>query len=283
LPFEAKWFKQQGCNATFVGHPFFDEVRRHQLDERFLSEQRKSQQPLVSILPGSRTQEVTHNLPFFLEAAGLIQAQIPRVRFAIACFKASQAHIARKMVAERGLAIDVHVRRTPELISAADCCMAVSGSVSLELLYHTKPTVILYWINPLAYRVQKYFRRVKYISLVNLFRADELFPQDLTPYDPHAADADKVLYPEYLTCEDKSLQIAIHIVSWLTDAPQRQRIVEELAALKTKVAHGGASSTAAAYICDVLGKRVSKVQRPHFLPPEAPARVSQPNVVSTAA
>ena len=28
LPFEATWFRRNGCRATFVGHPFFDEVRR---------------------------------------------------------------------------------------------------------------------------------------------------------------------------------------------------------------------------------------------------------------
>ena len=33
LPFEEEWFRQRGCNATFVGHPFFDEVRQHKLDE----------------------------------------------------------------------------------------------------------------------------------------------------------------------------------------------------------------------------------------------------------
>ena len=28
LPFEEPWLKERGCNATLVGHPFFDEVRR---------------------------------------------------------------------------------------------------------------------------------------------------------------------------------------------------------------------------------------------------------------
>ena len=56
--------------------------------------------------------------------------------------------------ASRDCPIEVHVGRTPELIHLADCCMAVSGSVSLELLYQTKPTVILYWISRLAYFVQ---------------------------------------------------------------------------------------------------------------------------------
>ena len=281
LPFEAKWFKEQGCNATFVGHPFFDEVRRHAFDERVLSQLRNPRRPLVAILPGSRTQEVTHNLKFFLEAARLIHAQIPSVRFAIACFKASQAQIARRMVADCGQPIDVFVRKTPELIRAADCCIAVSGSVSLELLYHTKPAVMVYWIGPLAYRVQQHFRRVKYITLVNLLRAKELFPQDLTPYDPNAADAEAVLYPEYLTCEDKSLQIAIHIVGWLTDSASRERLVGQLAELKAEVAHGGASSSAAEYICEVLARRPHKIPRPHFLP--SPTVRSEPHAVAKTA
>ncbi len=41
LPFEATWFRQQGCRATFVGHPFFDEVRRQALDESVIAAQRQ--------------------------------------------------------------------------------------------------------------------------------------------------------------------------------------------------------------------------------------------------
>ncbi|NJR14185.1 MAG: hypothetical protein HC779_08635, partial [Phyllobacteriaceae bacterium] len=35
LPFEQTWFNERGCKATFVGHPFFDEVRRQQFDRAF--------------------------------------------------------------------------------------------------------------------------------------------------------------------------------------------------------------------------------------------------------
>ena len=58
LPFEAAWFREHGCNATFVGHPFFDEVRRQQLDQDFSRRARRRDGRLVTILPGSRTQEV---------------------------------------------------------------------------------------------------------------------------------------------------------------------------------------------------------------------------------
>jgi len=252
LPFEEQWFRGHGCNATFVGHPYFDEVRRHPYDESFLEAQSSRRGPLVAVLPGSRTQEVANNLRWFLKAAALVRTALPEVRFAVAAFKPHQAERARRDIAAAGLPIEVHVGKTPELIRLADCCMAVSGSVSLELLYHTKPTVILYWVNRLAYFVQGFFRKVKYITLVNLLTADELYPRDLTPFDPAQPGAEKVLFPEYLTCEDKSAQIAAHVVEWLRDPAKRQARVAELAALRQRVAHGGASRRAAAYIVEAL-------------------------------
>jgi lipid-A-disaccharide synthase len=252
LPFEESWLRGHGCNATFVGHPFFDEVRRYPYDERFLAEHESSKGPLVAILPGSRTQEVTHNLHWFLKAAAIVHEKVPDARFSIAAFKPHQAEIARSLVEQSGLPIEICVGKTPELMRLADCAMSVSGSVSLELLYHTTPTVILYWISRQAYFVQTFFRKVKYITLVNLLSADGLADEDLTPYDPAQADADRVLFPEYLTYEDKSAQIAGHIVEWLTDPAKRTARVEALAALKDRVAHGGASGRAAEYILSAI-------------------------------
>ncbi len=217
LPFEEPWFRQHGCNATFVGHPFFDEVRRYPYDEQFIAEHRDRPGPLVLILPGSRTQEVTNNLRWFLQAAALVRQSVPDARFALAAFKPHQARIARQMVEAADLPIEVYVGKTPELMQLADCAMSVSGSVSLELLYHTTPTVILYWITRFAYFVQTYFRKVKYITLVNLLATDGIGEADITPFDPLQPDADRVPFPEYLTSSDKSSQLAGHIIEWLRD------------------------------------------------------------------
>ena len=272
LPFEEAWLRRHGCNATFVGHPFFDEVRRYAYDEQFIAEHRSRPGPLVVILPGSRTQEVTHNLHWFLKAAGIIRAKVPDVRFALASFKPQQAQIAQQMVEAAGLPIEICVGKTPELMRLADCAMSVSGSVSLELLYHATPTVILYWIDRLAYLVQSFFRKVKYITLVNLLTTDGLECEDLTPFDPMQADAHRVLFPEYLTYEDKSQQIADHIIDWLTNPAHRAARVEALEALRTQVAHGGASRRAADYILNVLSQRPKPVPRPHFLVPNGGER-----------
>ena len=266
LPFEEPWLRGNGCNATFVGHPFFDEVRRYPYDEQFLAAQQGRPGPLVAILPGSRTQEVTHNLRFFLRAAAMIRRQVPEARFALAAFKPRQAQIARQMVEADGLPVEIYVGKTPELMRLADCAMSVSGSVSLELLYHTTPTVILYWVDRLAYFVQSVFRRVKYITLVNLLATGQLDDHDRAPFDPSQPDADRVLFPEYLTYEDKSAALAGHIVEWLTQPACRAARVEALQELKVQVAHGGASRRAAEYILDVLSRRSQRVPRPHFVP-----------------
>lgn len=253
LPFEPKWFRERGCEATFVGHPYFDELRGQQVDEQFLAEQAGAGGPLVTILPGSRTQEVRSNMRAFLRAASLVKRRVPQVRFAVAAYKANQADLARELAQHGDVPVEVHVGRTPELIRAADCCLACSGSVSLELLYHTKPTVILYQISRLGFFVQSLFRKVRYITLVNLLTADDPFAdRSAGIYDPADPRDAHVLMPEYLTCEDKSAQLAEHVVTWLADESVRQKCVAQLAILKTQVGQGGASRKAAQYIGQLL-------------------------------
>jgi lipid-A-disaccharide synthase len=113
--------------------------------------------------------------------------------------------------------------------------------------------------------VQQFFRKVKYITLVNLLAADELFPDDVTPFDPGQEGADRVLFPEYLTCEDKSAQIAKHVVGWLTDRQAREALVVRLQRLKAQVGHGGASARAAEYVLEHLPRPTHAIPRPHFL------------------
>ncbi|MCE9544162.1 MAG: lipid-A-disaccharide synthase [Planctomycetia bacterium] len=271
LPFEQAWFSERGCRATFVGHPYFDEVRRQQFDQEFLDRQQARPGRLVTILPGSRTQEVTHNLYWLLKAAKLIRDEVGDVRFAVASFKPQQAQMAQEMLRDPSLQlgttpIEIHIGRTPELIHLAESCLAVSGSVSLELLYQQKPSVISYHVSPAAFAVQKRFRKVRYITLVNLLSAADLFPAETTPYDPDGPGNELVLFPEYLTCEDKSAAMARQVVGWLTDDVRREALVARLGTLKQTVGHGGASKRAVDLILGELAQRPRPIPRPHFSP-----------------
>ncbi len=265
LPFEESWYRERGCHATYVGHPFFDETTNYQMDREFIAQQSNKPGRLVTILPGSRTQEVTSNLRWFIKAAGLIHQAVPATRFAIGSFNEKQAQLAHQMLAGTSLPIEVHIGKTPELIHLATCCMACSGSVSLELLYHEKPTVILYAVSRTGFFLQKHFRTVKYITLVNLFAADDLFPKRVTPYDPQAPGAERVPFPEYVTCGDESERIADHLVEWLTDDYKLEARIAQLKELGEQHARPGASTRAAEYILTTLTGNRPRIAAPHFV------------------
>jgi lipid-A-disaccharide synthase len=275
LPFEEAWYRERGCHATYVGHPYFDQLRAEQLDAEFIRLQKSPPGPLVTILPGSRTQEVRGNFATFLKAAKAVRAQVPGVRFAVAAYKSAHAGWLRGEIEGAGLPITVYVGKTAELIHAADCAMAVSGSVSLELLYHTTPTVILYQVSRPAYFVQRFFRKVRYITLVNLLTTNDLFPKKVATYDPADPADVGVLMPEYLTCEDKSAQVAAHVIQWLKEPPTRERVVASMAALKERVGHDGASRRAAEYMLAELANRPTTALRTHHTFPAHRAEVAR--------
>ena len=236
LPFEPAWYHDRGfTNAVDVGHPYFDELAERVLDDRFVAELSSRPGPLVAILPGSRTQEITRNLPIMLEAASKLSAERPEARFAIACLHAKHRDLAIQVIESTGLAVDVevHAARTPELIRVADVAWAVSGSVGLELMVEALPTVVLYKIKALDLWVARKFLKSKYISLVNLL-------------------ADAEVMPEYLTPVDVSGKLAAHASRWLGDPQERRKASQALAELRDRVAVPGASDRAASRIVAIV-------------------------------
>jgi lipid-A-disaccharide synthase len=265
LPFEPGWYDHRGCQATYVGHPYFDELHARQLDPRFLQEF-ADPRPLVAILPGSRSQEVTANLPWLLKAADVVRQSVPEVRFAVAAYRPEHARLARQLASRHSTTVDVFVRRTPEIIHLAHCAMAVSGSVSLELLHEAKPTVVVYRVGWLAFWTQLLLRRVPYITLVNLLACRELPRRTRETGIAAAARPGELLMPEYLACRDRSDEVAAHVVTWLRDKQQHQARVDALRRLADQLSEPGASRRAAEYLMETLRgpRRSASIPAPHF-------------------
>ena len=212
----------------------------------------------MAILPGSRTQELTRNLPIMIRAAAKLARQRPATRFAVACLHERHKALAEQIIKEnaRGSGgsvrhrIEVYAARTPELIRLADMAWAVSGSVSLELMMEALPTVILYKLNRFDLWIARPFIKAKYITLVNLL-------------------ADAELMPEYLTEHDVSDELVSWARTWLDDPIARARATANLAALRHRVAQPGASHRAAERIVAWLREH-SHTDRERDLLPRPP-------------
>jgi lipid-A-disaccharide synthase len=239
LPFEDDWFRARGVRTHYTGHPYFDELARQQLDPAFLAAEREKGGPVVGLLPGSRNQEVAANFGMMLAAAAKVRAAYPDARFLVAAFSDRHAKVCREMTAASGLPVEVHAGRTPEVIELADACVAVSGSVSLELMYRAKPSVIVYRMSPVALWIARRLVKLPFITLVNLLAGEELFP-------------------EITTSRDESDRIAPHVAGWLTDPARRSAAVARLEALRDLVATPGACDRAAEFLIAEVGRREAR-------------------------
>ena len=260
LPFEARWLREHGCRVECTSHPFFDEVQNPPQNTEFMAKLSENR-PLVGLLPGSRTGEVHRNFPIFWNTAVRIHRVLPNVRFAVAAFCEEHAQWIRNFVETQKRTetpsacplLDIFVQQTPEIIQASDCCLSVSGSVSLELLHHEKPTVIAYHVSRFGWFAQWLCRRVRFITLVNLLSVKDPFRSFNPEFRPDSQDARDAIFPEYLTCRDRSEWIAGDLLRWLQNEEERMACVYRLKALRKEIGQAGAAQNAAEKILNFGG------------------------------
>jgi lipid-A-disaccharide synthase len=234
LPFEEAWYHEHRVSASFVGHPYFDALARQQFDADFLAQHAQRPGPLIGLLPGSRTQEVDRNIETLLGAADRVFAARPDARFLVAGFREKHRRTVLEHLRGRNLPIDVCVGRTAEIIHLSTCCVAVSGSVGLELLQAGKPSIVVYRIGTMLRHLSTHFLRSRYISLVNLL-------------------ADQELFPEFLTTDNPCTGVADQLLLWLNHPEARQAVENELTTLRDRVGAPGACERAARHILSELG------------------------------
>ena len=277
LPFEHDWFVAHGMASTLVGHPFFDEIQASRPATAERAEEAHGHapdgdhaRPLVLLLPGSRGQEIEANLDSILKAAAIVAERVPSASFVIGALNERHAARVRESLAAMrstlaGVDLRVEIGRTRSLMREACCAIAVSGSVSLELLAARVPTAIVYRIGGFAHVVQSWFRHARFITLVNLLAAPDPVgpirpawraPREVAPADPEA------IYPEYLVVQDPSAHLAGHVVEWLTQPSSRNAVIARLDAVAEAVACGGSADRAADAVLAIAGQPRRGAKRP---------------------
>jgi lipid-A-disaccharide synthase len=236
LPFEKAWYDKHHVPASYVGHPYFDELHQQRLDGGFMSAQRARPGTIVGLLPGSRGVELDLNVSSLLRAAQIIHTRRPHVRFLVACLKPSHEREVKAKARGMQVPIEVHSGRTPEIIQLAHSVISVSGSVSLELLFRGKPAVVMYRQYALNLFMAQFLKKTRFISLVNLL-------------------ADKELYPEFLSHACKAEEMAAHVLHWLDHREAYEALKGELKKLCDRLAVPGACERGAREILEMAGSR----------------------------
>jgi len=231
LPFEAEWYRERGVDVAYVGHPFFDDVAARELNSTILDRLRENSSPRIALLPGSRKAEVNRNFPVMLNIVARLHRRHPQARFQIACYKQWHYDRCQELLQAdgRSLPIDLFLDATPEVIEACDCCLMVSGSVSLELLARRKPAVVMYRGTPLFLVLAGILVKCRYMTLPNLIAGEALMPE----------------FP-FLRPNGRAVRRMTAILDeWLADPQAREQARQKIVDLADQIVEGGGVKKAA--------------------------------------
>lgn len=222
LPFEEKLLRENGIDATFVGHPLLD--RAASLLNR--AEARRAlgideSARLLVLFPGSRAQEIARHLDPFVETARELQRRDPSLKVLVS----AAPHVS---IPKERCPFPLVQAASFTLLRAADAAMCKSGTTTLEAAVALCPLVVAYRTGALEYAIARRIVTISYIGLVNIVAGREVareFVQDaLVPCD--VADA---------------LEPLLDVSS-----PARAEMVEKLASVRAMLGEPGAARRVAA-------------------------------------
>ncbi len=236
FPFEEEIYRQAGIPVEFVGHPLVELACPSVARDMFLPAHGLSvASPTVGILPGSRSSEITHNLPGLAAAAWKIRDALPDVQFVIARAPNLPDDSFDRGARALPTGTVVVTADTDAVLAASDVVLTASGTATVQTALHDKPMVIVYRMSPTTYRVLRRLVTVKMVGMVNLIAGEPIVPELIQ--DAFTPDA-----------------VAREAVSMLIDKSRVDQIRVGLARVRQRLGGEGASRRAAAAILAVAGR-----------------------------
>ncbi|MBC8105346.1 MAG: lipid-A-disaccharide synthase [Anaerolineae bacterium] len=180
LPFEEQYYRQHGIDATFVGHPLFDELPDARERETPVGPRFPDAPPVIGIVPGSRRSEVIANLPHLLEVADAVLARFPAARFLIPTTGTVDPIVAEMLSKQRDVDHFEHaIDSFDRLIPQCDLCLCKSGTSTLHVAAYAVPMIVVYRMSPLMWHgLARWVVKTKKIALVNILAGNiDLVPE----------------------------------------------------------------------------------------------------------
>ena len=209
LPFEPAFFRRYGVPCSFVGHPIVEEMDEPGDGARFRRRyQLSADAPVLCLLPGSRSGEVSGHLPVLEQAVTLIWQQVSQLRLVVPTLP-SLAPLVKRLVARWKLPVLVLEDRAErfDAYAASWLAIATSGTVSLETALAGLPGITIHRAGLLTAWRDPSSTGGPHVNLVNLIlgrpAVPELLEDDCRP-DRIAAAAVRLISDQRLRAEQQA-------------------------------------------------------------------------------
>lgn len=232
LPFEEKFFSENDLEVVFVGHPLLQQIDFDQLQD-------VPRENTLTILPGSRSKEVSSLLPKFAAAAEMVAAEHPGLEFRVVRSSSIPESLLRQYWASDLPLKIVPFNQRYAQIKASRLVFTASGTASLECALIGTPAIVAYKVSWLSYLVARLVVDVPYISMPNLILGQPIFP-------------------ECIQSRAKPGVLAEQALQWLDSPDQLRAIGNELVALRERLGQKHAARTSAEIILQAVSSQDAK-------------------------
>jgi lipid-A-disaccharide synthase len=214
FPFEKDLYAKAGVPAQFVGHPLVETIQNtpNQNEARMVLKLPLDEQ-IISLLPGSRCNEVERHMPILVETARLLHQHNEKLRFIIPIAPTINEQKIKEYCASLTMPIYFIKEKATTCMSAADFVIVASGTASLECALLEKPMCIIYKASFLTYAIVMKVIRIKFLGLCNIL-------------------SKKMVVPEFLQYDCNALEISRYVINFYQDLDKIQYMTSQLSELK---------------------------------------------------
>lgn len=246
LPFEEAYFRSHGVNATFVGHPLFDELPPNRFEmsaSRF-----PAKAPVIGLLAGSRRSEAEANFPGLLDAAEQIRREFPDLSLLVPTTPATDPVVERE-IARRGTEnVSVEIDQFDAMVPRCDLCLTVSGTATLHVASFGVPMLVVYRVSRMAWNLAgRWLVPTRTFALVNLLASKDPTDQTQATGADHLVDEFVPWYGSGEPLARTALDL-LHHPERLAD--QRQKLRQLVQSLD----HPGASDKTAQLAIEMMNR-----------------------------
>ena len=182
FPFEKDFLAGHGIKASYVGHPLaqtFPLPADKASSRAALS--LTAEQPVLALLPGSRSSEVQYLSRPFLLTALECSRQLPGLRILVPLVNDKTRRQFQAQLEEYAPELDVTIlgANARLALTAADAALIASGTATFEGLLCECPMVVGYKLHWLSYRLIKGLKlmKIEHVAMANLLSGEVLAPE----------------------------------------------------------------------------------------------------------
>jgi lipid-A-disaccharide synthase len=174
--FEPALFKGLPVQATWVGNPLVEAVKPEVDRAAFLAETGlDGSRPLVALLPGSRSSEVTRLLPPMVALVEAWTERRPEVQWVLPVAPTLETTFLRSFAGSLPVKLVEH--RSYAARAYADAALVASGTATLETALLGTPFAIVYKLNALTAFAARRLVNLPLVGLANIVAGQEVAPE----------------------------------------------------------------------------------------------------------